>query len=56
MRKWAKFCVQVWHDGKQIVVLQVLGRPVVHICLCSEGTLLLGRSNIRVSGLVPLTS
>ena len=52
----AKFCVQVWHDGKQIVVLQVLGGRTVHICLPGKGALLLGRSNIRVSGLFPLTS
>ena len=52
----AKFCVQVWHDGKQIVVLQALGGPTVHICLRGKGTLFPGRSKIRVSGLVPLTS
>ena len=54
----AEFCVQVWHDGKQIVVLQlqVLGGPTVHICLCGKGALRPGRSNIRVSGLVPLMS
>ena len=51
-----EFCVQVWYDGKQIVVLQVLGGPTVHICLRGKGALLPGRSNIRVSGLVPLRS
>ena len=52
----AKFCVQVWHDGKQTVALQVLGGPTVHICLRGKGAFLPGRSNIQVSGLVPLMS
>ena len=49
----AKCCGQVWHDGKQVVVLQMLGRPTVisPICLRGNGALLPGRSNIRVSGL-----
>ena len=55
MHKWLN-SVCKYDDGKQIVVLQVLGGPTVHICLRGKGTLLPGRSNIRVSGLVPLTS